>query len=92
MTVTEIVNDLLEYNMITAEAALVLLKAESQASINNVNMIPQGNQVFQPYPGVLNGGTSNPYYVSTTTNDVIVGTTANGNRLSAGGNELLKTR
>jgi hypothetical protein len=92
MTVTEIVNDLLEYKMITAEAALVLLKAESQASINNVNMIPQGNQVFQPYHGVLNGDKSNPYYVSTTTNDVIVGTTANGNRLSAGANELLKIK
>lgn len=31
MTVTDIVNDLLKYNMITTEAALVLLKAEAEA-------------------------------------------------------------
>jgi hypothetical protein len=40
MTVTEIVNDLLEHKMITTEAALVLLKAEAQASINNINITP----------------------------------------------------
>lgn len=34
MTVTQIVQDLLDYNMITAEAAVVLLKAEADAKEN----------------------------------------------------------
>jgi len=89
MTVTEIVNDLLEYNMITAEAALVLLTAESKAQAFDSK---NSNQVFQPYFGVPNGGTSNPYYVSTTTNDVIVGTTTNGSRLSAAANNLINNK
>jgi hypothetical protein len=89
MTVTEIVNDLLEYNMITAKAALVLLTAESKAqAFDRKNT----NQVFQPYHGVPNGGTSNPYYVSTTTNDPIAGTTTSNDILSAGGNNLINNK
>jgi hypothetical protein len=89
MTVTEIVNDLLKYNMITAEAAVVLLTAESKAqAFDRKNT----NQVFQPYHGVPNGSTTNPYYVSTTTNDVIVGTSKTNTGLSAGANELLKVK
>lgn len=91
MTVSEIVNDLLKYKLITTEAALVLLKAESQASINNINIVRPGNQIFQPYDGVPNG-TTNPYYVSTNTNDVIVGSSKTSNGLSAGANELLKVK
>jgi len=89
MTVTEIVNDLLDNNMITTEAATVLLQAELKANMFDKN-VKNINQVFQPFHGVLNGNTSNPYYVSTTTNDVIVGTSTSG--LSAGANELLKTK
>jgi hypothetical protein len=87
MTVTQIVNDLLEHNMITMEAASVLLQAEIKA-----NMLDKRNtnQVFQPYHGVPNGSTTNPYYISTTTNDPILGTSTSG--LSDGANELLKTR
>jgi hypothetical protein len=89
MTVTEIVNDLLKYNMITAEAAVVLLTAESKAqAFDRKNT----NQVFQPYHGVLNCGTSNPYYVSTTTNDPIAGTTTSNDILSAGGNNLINNK
>jgi hypothetical protein len=77
MTVSEIVNDLLKHNMITAEAALVLLRAESQTSINNVNMIPQSNQVFQPYHGNI----ANPFHVS-----------ANTTELSAGAKELINLK
>ena len=62
MTVTEIVNDLLEHKMITAEAALVLLKAEAQASINNINITPNINQAFPSYP----------YCFSTTANTTVL--------------------
>lgn len=88
MTVTQIVKDLLEHTMITAEAAAVLLDAELKAKLfdkQNKNI----NQVFQPYHGVPNNGTTNPYYISTTTNDPIKGTTTG---LSAAANELLKTQ
>jgi hypothetical protein len=87
MTVTQIVKDLLEHTMITAEAAAVLLDAELKAKLfdkQNKNI----NQVFQPYHGVPNG-TTNPYYISTTTNDPIKGTTTG---LSTAANELLKTQ
>jgi hypothetical protein len=89
MTVTEIVKDLLEHNMITTEAAAVLLDADLKAKLfdkQNKNV----NQVFQPYHGVPNAGTTNPYYISTTTNDPLAGITTTG--LSAAANELLKTQ
>ena len=89
MTVTEIVNDLLEYKMITAEAAVVLLTAESKAqAFDRKNT----NQVFQPYFGVPNDGTSNPYYVSTTTNDPISGTITSGSILTTGGTNLINKK
>jgi hypothetical protein len=87
MTVTQIVRDLLEHNMITTEAAAVLLDAELKAKLfdkQNKNT----NQAFQPYHKFQNMGTTNPYYVSTTTNDPIKGTSTG---LSASANELLKT-
>jgi hypothetical protein len=87
MTVSQIVRDLLEHNMITMEAATVLLNAEIKADMLDKR---NTNQVFQPYHGVPNGSTTNPYYVSTTTNDVIVGTSTSG--LSPAANELLKTQ
>jgi hypothetical protein len=93
MTVTEIVNDLLEYKLITAEAANVLLSAEIKASlldIQTVNSNKNQHTVFQPYMGVPNTGTANPYYVSTTTNDCVTGTTTR--EISASANELLKTK
>ena len=43
MTVTEIVNDLLKYEMITSEAALVLLTAEAES----IALRNQGNQGLQ---------------------------------------------
>jgi hypothetical protein len=87
MTVSQIVRDLLEHNMITMEAATVLLNAEIKADMLDKR---NTNQVFQPYHGVPNGSTTNPYYVSTTTNDPILGTSTSG--LSAGANELLKVK
>ena len=87
MTVSQIVRDLLEHNMITMEAATVLLNAEIKADMLDKR---NTNQVFQPYLGVPNGSTTNPYYVSTTTNDPILGTNTSG--LSAGANELLKAK
>lgn len=87
MTVSQIVRDLLEHNMITMEAATVLLNAEIKADMLDKR---NANQVFQPYHGVPNGSTTNPYYVSTTTNDPILGTSTSG--LSAGANELLKAK
>jgi hypothetical protein len=87
MTVSQIVRDLLEHNMITMEAATVLLNAEIKADMLDKR---NTNQVFQPYHGVPNGSTTNPYYVSTTTNDPILGTSTSG--LSAGANELLKAK
>jgi len=87
MTVSEIVKDLLEHKLITTEAALVLLKAEFQASINNINMLPQVNQAFRPYHGI-----SNPYYVSTTTNDPMTGTSTTTGGLSVAANELSKVK
>jgi hypothetical protein len=75
--------------MITMEAATVLLQTELKANMFD-NQVKNTNQVFQPYRGVPHTGTINPYYVSTTTNDVIVGTTTTG--LSAGANELLKIK
>jgi len=62
MTVTEIVNDLLEHKMITTEAALVLLKAEAQASINNINITPVKTPSWNP----------NYWYTATNTNDIPV--------------------
>ena len=87
MTVSQIVRDLLEHNMITMEAATVLLNAEIKADMLDKR---NTNQVFQPYHGVPNGSTTNPYYVSTTTNDPILGTSTSG--LSTGANELLKAK
>jgi len=91
MTVSEIVNDLLDFDMITIEAASVLLSAELKANMFD-KQDRNANQVFQPYHGVPNGSTTNPYYVSTTTNDVIVGTSKTNTGLSAGANELLKVK
>lgn len=86
MTVTQIVKDLLEHSMITAEAAAVLLDAELKAKLFDKQ---NNNQIFQSYyHGVPNTGTTNPYYISTTTNDPIKGTSTG---LSAAANELLKT-
>lgn len=68
MTVSEIVKDLLEHEMISMEAAIVLLNAEIKAHMLD-KKDENVNQLFQPYHGVPNGTTSNPYYVSTTTND-----------------------
>ena len=68
MTVSEIVKDLLEHEMISIEAAIVLLNAEIKAHMFD-KKDENVNQLFQPYHGVPNGTTSNPYYVSTTTND-----------------------
>jgi hypothetical protein len=93
MTVTEIVNDLLEYKLITVEAANVLLSAEIKASlldIQNVSSNKNQHTVYQPYFGVPNSGTANPYYISTTTNDCVTGATTRG--ISDGANELLKTK
>jgi hypothetical protein len=87
MTVTQIVNDLLENNMITTEAASVLLQAEIKANLFDKK---NTNQVFQPYHGVPNDATSNPYYISTTTTDPIFEITTSG--VSDGANELLKTK
>jgi len=89
MTVTEIVNDLLKYNMITTEAALVLLTAESKAQeFDRKNT----NQVFQPYHGVPNVGTSNPYYISTSTNYPITGTTTGDDILSSGETNFINNK
>ena len=68
MTVSEIVKDLLEHEMISIEAAIVLLNAEIKAHMFD-KKDENVNRLFEPYPGVPNGTTSNPYYVSTTTND-----------------------
>ena len=76
MTVSEIVNHLLEYKMITTEAASVLLQAEIKAIMFD-KQDRSVNTVFQPYHGVPNGATSNPYYYSTSTNDAILVTTTN---------------
>jgi hypothetical protein len=95
MTVTEIVNDLLKYKMITSEAANVLLSAEIKASlldIQTVNCNKNQHTVFQPYTRVPNTGTTNPYYVSTTTNDCITGSSNTSTDITAGANELLKTK
>jgi len=68
MTVSQIVKDLLEHEMISIEAAIVLLNAEIKAHMFD-KKDENVNRLFQPYPGVPNGSTSNPYYVCTTTND-----------------------
>jgi hypothetical protein len=91
MTVSEIVKDLLEYKLITTEAALVLLKAESLASININNTVPKWNQAFQPHQAVPTG-ISNPYYFSTTTNDPMTGTSTTTGGLSVAANELSKVK
>lgn len=91
MTVTEIVNDLLDFNMITIEAATVLLNAEFKANLFDDQQLKQDNafkKTFQPYHG-LSGNTSNPYYVSSTTNDPIKGTSIG---LSDAAIELIKTK
>ena len=92
MTVSEIVKDLFEYNMITTEAAAVLLNAELKANLFDNQQLKQDNafqKAFQPYHR-SSGNTSNPYYVSTTTNDPVLGTT--NREISAGANELLKVK
>lgn len=86
MTVTQIVKDLLEHSMITTEAATVLLDAELKAKLFDKQ---NNNQAFQPYDRFQNMGTTNPYYVSTTTNDPIKGTST---AITAGANELLKVK
>lgn len=88
MTVTQIVKDLLEHSMITTEAAAVLLDAELKAKLFD-KQDKNNNQVFQPYDKFQNMGTTNPYYVSTTTNDPIKGTST---AITAGANELLKVK
>jgi hypothetical protein len=88
MTVTQIVKDLLKHNMITTEAAAVLLDADLKAKLfdkQNKNV----NQIFQPYHGVPNSGTTNPYYISTTTDDPMRATTTG---ITASANELLKVK
>ena len=89
MTVSQIVKDLLEHNMITVEAATVLLSAETKANMFD-KQDKNANQVFQPYHGVTNGNTSNPYYISTTTNDPMMNATTT--ELSAGANGLLNIK
>ena len=68
MTVTEIVNDLLKYEMITSEAALVLLTAEAES----IAFRNQGNQGLQTFPynppfkvGDVTPGT--PFWYTTST-------------------------
>jgi len=79
MTVTEIVKDLLEHNMITMEAATVLLQTELKANMFD-NQVKNANQILQPYREIpCHTGTTNPYYVSTTTStdgstDKLIGT------------------
>jgi hypothetical protein len=74
--------------MITMEAATVLLQTELKANMFD-NQVKNTNQVFQPYDKIPYIGTTNPYYVSTTTNDPIKGTTTG---ITAGANELLKVK
>ena len=69
MTVSEIVNDLLKYNMITLDAATVLLNAELKAKLFDEKN-KQTDNIFKPYSEVLcdNDGTiTSPDYYSTTT-------------------------
>lgn len=82
MTVSEIVKDLLEYNMITKEAAIVLLSAESKANMFN-RKDENTNQVFQSYHRIPNTSTTSPYYISSTTNST---------KLSAEVTKLLKEK
>lgn len=68
MTVTEIVNDLLKYEMITSEAALVLLTSEAQAAAFR----NQGNQGLQTFPynppfKVGDRPADNPFWYTTST-------------------------
>jgi len=68
MTVTQIVQDLLDYNMITAEAAVVLLKAEADAKENR----RFNTQPFQPFQTIGVPNTTplkpgQPFWYSTTT-------------------------
>lgn len=68
MTVTEIVQDLLDNNMINAEAAIVLLKAESEAKVNKeFNTTPL--QPFQPIsvPNTTPVQPGQPFWYTTTT-------------------------
>lgn len=49
MTVSQIVNDLLEHKMITTEAALVLLKAEAESiAYRNMEYSPAKTLPYQP--------------------------------------------
>lgn len=91
MTVTQIVKDLLEHNMITIEAAAVLLDAELKAKLFD-KQNKDSNQGFQPYHKFENMGTTNPYFVSTTTDDPILGNSITNREISFGANELLKTQ
>jgi hypothetical protein len=68
MTVTEIVQDLLDHKMITAEAATVLLKAEAEAKANKgFNTTPI--QPFQPIgvPNTTPVEPDHPFWYSSTT-------------------------
>ena len=69
MTVTEIVNDLLEYKMITSEAALVLLTAEAE-SIAYRNQGFKGVKTFPYNPPFRVGDmpSDQPYWYASTTN------------------------
>ena len=76
MTVSQIVNDLLERKMITTEAALVLLKAEAE-SIAYHNMQHSSTKIlpYQP-PYKIGDLTLNPNrgpWCTTTTNSRITG-------------------
>lgn len=60
MTVTQIVNDLLEHKMITTEAALVLLTAESKAqAFDNKNF--NRNDIVYPVTSPLPDWTYDPH-------------------------------
>ena len=75
MTVTDIVNDLLEYKLITTEAALVLLKAEAEAlaaksvQVQHIQTFP-----YKPYDADWTYDPSKmgqPYWYSTSTDTTL---------------------
>ena len=68
MTVTEIVNDLLKYEMITSEAALVLLIAEAESTAFR-NQRNQGLQTFPYNPPFKVGDmpSDRPFWYTTST-------------------------
>jgi len=89
MTVSQIVKDLLEHDMITIEAATVLLNAELKANMFD-NQVKNTNQILKPFHEIP--CTGNPYYVSTTTNDPLMNATTTGLTGTNGTNELLKVK